>query len=304
MPVQPGHHREQAGPAAPLGRRALGGELGGVHPARHDGHRRPGHAHAHQVGRFGAGAGQHGVGASARARPPAGCARRCRPRRCRGGVPRRRACRTSAPAGCRGRGRRRGRRGRSSRSRRAPRRACSGASAAASWSLNSADGGGQFGAAQRGRRARGDVLDGHPRGEDRAAGQRARVPPGVDGDPVPELGQPPRVRGDAGGLGHRLLAGGRGERAAVVSDEGDPHHDASWGFTAALASRGALPSRAKKAHPTSRQDGVRVCLRRKHRSRERLSPPPWPVKHRGRAAAPRQKAPGPGDGAAVAGPRR
>src|SRR5215467_15390924 len=49
----------------------------------------------------------------------------------------------------------------------------------------------------------------------------------------------------------------------------------------------------KKAHPSSRQDGVRVCLRRKHRSRERLSPPPWTVKHRGRGPSAARKAPGP-----------
>ena len=59
------------------------------------------------------------------------------------------------------------------------------------------------------------------------SGQPARVPAGVDGDPVPELGQGPRVRGDAGCLRKWVLAVAPGERAAVVGDEGDPHHDAS-----------------------------------------------------------------------------
>jgi len=86
---------------------------------------------------------------------------------------------------------------------------------------------GQLIAGQRGQRAGGHVLDGHPRRENRAAGQPARVPAGVDGDPVPELGQGPRVRGDAGCLRKWVLAVAPGERAAVVGDEGDPHHDAS-----------------------------------------------------------------------------
>ncbi len=71
-------------------------------------------------------------------------------------------------------------------------------------------------------RARGHMLNREPGGEDCAAGQRARVPAGVDGDAVAQAGQRLRERGYARGLS---VCSGICESAAVVCDEGDPHHE-------------------------------------------------------------------------------
>src|SRR5262249_26511167 len=102
---------------------------------------------------------------------------------------------------------------------------------------------------------RGQVLDCDAGGEDRAVSKALRVPARVDRDPVTAAGQLPGQRADAGGLGAEarvVMLTPLDERAAVVCDEGDPHHEPPGD---SRGSRRQLEEPAgcerRKAHPYS-----------------------------------------------------
>ncbi len=99
---------------------------------------------------------------------------------------------------------------------------------------------------QRRRRAGGQMLNGHATGQDRAARKLGRVLARVDGHAVIQAGQGlcQRCHRRRTGVCVRVPRGG--QRAAVLSDEGDPHHDASSVVAVARRNWGVRISKEKR----------------------------------------------------------